>query len=140
MAPFMAIARLVIASVCARVITAALIFAVAAITFALLMTVLYVGAIARPIGRERCRDAKDTACEQNNRTPCCYDISHSFSSRVNTRRQIRCSRKSGQDTGYPLRNLNTSQISRSEDYGLSMVGGKTKCRGQIRAKPILECV
>jgi hypothetical protein len=46
MAPFMAIARLVIACV----IIAALIFAVAAITFALLMTVLHVGAIARPIG------------------------------------------------------------------------------------------
>jgi hypothetical protein len=50
MAPFIAIARLVIASVCACVITAAGIHAVAAITFALLMTVLYVGTIARPIG------------------------------------------------------------------------------------------
>jgi hypothetical protein len=50
MALFIAIARLVIASVCACVITAAGIHAVAAITFALLMTVLYVGTIARPIG------------------------------------------------------------------------------------------
>jgi hypothetical protein len=50
MAPFMAIARLVITSVCTCVIIAALIFAMAAITFALLMTVLHVGAIARPIG------------------------------------------------------------------------------------------
>jgi hypothetical protein len=50
MAPFIAIARLVIASVCTCVITAAGIHAVAAITFALLMTVLYVGTIARPIG------------------------------------------------------------------------------------------
>jgi hypothetical protein len=50
MAPFIAIARLVIASVCACVIAAAGIQAVAAITFALLMTVLYVGTIARPIG------------------------------------------------------------------------------------------
>jgi hypothetical protein len=50
MAPLMAIGRLVIASVCACVITAAGIHAVAKITFALLMTVLYVGAIARPIG------------------------------------------------------------------------------------------
>jgi hypothetical protein len=49
MALFIAIARLVIASVCACVITAAGIHAVAAITFALLMTVLYVGTIARPI-------------------------------------------------------------------------------------------
>ena len=50
MAPLIAIDRLVIASVCACVITAAGIHAVAEITFALLMTVLYVGTIARPIG------------------------------------------------------------------------------------------
>jgi hypothetical protein len=49
-APLMATARLVIASVCACVITAAGIHAVAEITFALLITVLYVGTIARPIG------------------------------------------------------------------------------------------
>jgi hypothetical protein len=78
---------------------------VAEITFALLMTVLYVGTIARPIGREYCCDAKDTTCEQNSRTPFCYDISHSFSFLANARRQIRSSRKSGQDTAYPLRNL-----------------------------------
>jgi hypothetical protein len=36
---------------------------VAEITFALLMTVLYVGTIARPIGREHYSDAKDTTCE-----------------------------------------------------------------------------
>jgi hypothetical protein len=48
-APLMATARLVSASVCACVITAAGIHAVAEITFALLMTVLYVGTIARPI-------------------------------------------------------------------------------------------
>jgi hypothetical protein len=63
MAPFMAIARLVIASVCTCVISAAGIHAVAEITFALLMTVLYVGTIARPIGREHYSDAKDTTCE-----------------------------------------------------------------------------
>jgi len=49
MAPFMAIVRLLVASVHAGA-TIALIYAVAAITFALLITVLYVGAIARPIG------------------------------------------------------------------------------------------
>jgi hypothetical protein len=49
MAPLIAIARLVNAPICACVITAAGIQAVAAITFALLMTVLYVGTIARPI-------------------------------------------------------------------------------------------
>ena len=49
MAPFMAIVRLLVASVHAGA-TIALIYAVAAITFALLMTVLHVGAIARPIG------------------------------------------------------------------------------------------
>jgi predicted CDP-diglyceride synthetase/phosphatidate cytidylyltransferase len=49
MAPFMAIVRLLIASVYAGA-TIALIYAVAAITFALLMTVLHVGTIARPIG------------------------------------------------------------------------------------------
>jgi hypothetical protein len=43
MAPLMAIGRLVIASVCACIITAAGIHAVAKVTFALLMTVLYVG-------------------------------------------------------------------------------------------------
>jgi len=63
MAHLIAIARLVIASVCACVITAAGLQAVAAITFALLITVLYVGTIARPIGREYCCDAKDTTCE-----------------------------------------------------------------------------
>jgi len=79
MAPFMAIVRLLVASVHAGA-TIALIYAVAAITFALLITVLYVGAIARPIGGEHCCDAKDPACEQNNRAPCCYDISHRFPS------------------------------------------------------------
>ena len=59
----MATARLVIASVLACVIIAAGIVAVAAITFALLITVLYVGTIARPIGREYCCNAKDTTCE-----------------------------------------------------------------------------
>jgi uncharacterized membrane protein len=59
----MAIARLVIASVCTCVISATGIHAVAEITFALLMTVLYVGTIARPIGREHYSDAKDTTCE-----------------------------------------------------------------------------
>jgi hypothetical protein len=49
MAPFVAIVRLLIASLFAGA-TIALIVAVAAITFALLMTVLHVGAIARPIG------------------------------------------------------------------------------------------
>jgi predicted CDP-diglyceride synthetase/phosphatidate cytidylyltransferase len=49
MAPFMAIIRLLIASVYAGA-TIAGIHAVAAITFALLMTVLYIGTIARPIG------------------------------------------------------------------------------------------
>jgi hypothetical protein len=49
MAPFIAIVRLLIASVHAGA-TIALIYAVAPITFALLMTVLHVGAIARPIG------------------------------------------------------------------------------------------
>jgi uncharacterized membrane protein len=49
MAPFMAIVRLLIASVYAGA-TITGIHAVAAITFALLMTVLYVGTIARPIG------------------------------------------------------------------------------------------
>jgi len=49
MAPFIAIVRLLVASVHAGA-TIALIYAVAAITFALLMTVLHVGAIARPIG------------------------------------------------------------------------------------------
>jgi predicted CDP-diglyceride synthetase/phosphatidate cytidylyltransferase len=49
MAPFMAIVRLLIASVYAGTTTAGS-HAVAAITFALLMTVLYVGTIARPIG------------------------------------------------------------------------------------------
>jgi uncharacterized membrane protein len=49
MAPFMAIVRLLIASLFAGA-TIAGIQAVAAITFALLMTVLYVGTIARPIG------------------------------------------------------------------------------------------
>ena len=48
MAPFVAIVRLLVASVHAGA-TITLIFAVAAVTFALLMTVLYVGAIARPI-------------------------------------------------------------------------------------------
>jgi hypothetical protein len=104
MAPFMAIVRLLVASVYARA-TIAGIHAVAAITFALLMTVLYVGTIARPIGREYCCDPKHTTCDQNNRTPCCYDISHSFSFLVNACRQIRSSRKSGQDTSYLLRNL-----------------------------------
>ena len=104
MAPLMAIVRLLVASVYARA-TIAGIHAVAAITFALLMTVLYVGTIARPIGREYCCDAKHTTCDQNNRTPCCYDISHSFSFLVNARRQIRSSRKSGPNTDYPLRNL-----------------------------------
>lgn len=139
MAPFMAIVRLLIASVYAGATTAG-IHAVAAITFALLMTVLYVGTIARPIGREYSCDAKDTTCEQNNRTPCCYDISHSFSFLVNARRQIRSSRKSGQDTGYPLRNLILRRYRRFEDYGSAMLGGKTNCRGQIRIKPISKCV
>jgi hypothetical protein len=49
MAPFMAIVCLLIASVHAGA-TIAGSQAVAAITFALLMTVLYVGTIARPIG------------------------------------------------------------------------------------------
>jgi predicted CDP-diglyceride synthetase/phosphatidate cytidylyltransferase len=49
MAPFMAIVRLLIASVYAGA-TIAGIHAVAAITFTLLMTVLHVGAIAWPIG------------------------------------------------------------------------------------------
>jgi len=49
MAPFTAIVRLLVASVYAGA-TIAGIHAVAAITFALLMTVLYVGTIARPIG------------------------------------------------------------------------------------------
>jgi uncharacterized membrane protein len=49
MAPFMAIVRLLVAPVYAGA-TIAGIHAVAAITFALLMTVLYVGTIARPIG------------------------------------------------------------------------------------------
>ena len=49
MAPFVAIVRLLVTSVYAGA-TIALIYAVAAITFALLMTVLHVGAIARPIG------------------------------------------------------------------------------------------
>ena len=48
-APFMAIVRLLVASVYARA-TIAGSHAVATITFALLMTVLYVGTIARPIG------------------------------------------------------------------------------------------
>jgi hypothetical protein len=48
MTPFVAIVRLFIASLHAGA-TIALIFAMAAITFALLMTVLYVGTIARPI-------------------------------------------------------------------------------------------
>ena len=62
-APLMATECLVSASLCACVITAAGIHAVAEITFALLMTVLYVGTIARPIGWEHRCDAKDTACE-----------------------------------------------------------------------------
>jgi hypothetical protein len=49
MAPFMAIVHLLIASVYAGTMTAGS-HAVAAITFALLMTVVYVGTIARPIG------------------------------------------------------------------------------------------
>ena len=49
MAPFIAIVRLLVASVYAGA-TIAGSHAVAAITFALLMTVLYVGTIARPIG------------------------------------------------------------------------------------------
>ena len=49
MAPFMAIVRLLIASVYAGA-TIAGSQAVAAITFALLMTVLHIGTIARPIG------------------------------------------------------------------------------------------
>jgi hypothetical protein len=100
MAPFMAIVRLLIASLFAGA-TIAGVQAVAAITFALLMTVLYIGTIARPIGREYCCDAKHTTSEQNNRAPCCYDISHSFSFLVNARRQIRSSRKSGQNTDFP---------------------------------------
>ncbi len=127
MAPFMAIVRLLIASVYAGA-TIAGIHAVAAITFALLMTVFYVRTIARPIGREYCCDAKHTTCDQNNRTPCCYYISHSFSFLVNARRQTRSSRKSGQDTGYPLRNL-LRGYRRFKDYGSAMFGGKTNCRG-----------
>jgi hypothetical protein len=49
MAPFVAIVRLLIASIHAGA-TIALIQAVAAITFALLITVLHIGTIARPIG------------------------------------------------------------------------------------------
>jgi hypothetical protein len=49
MAPFMTIVRLLIASVYAGA-TIASVHAVAAITFALLITVLYFGTIARPIG------------------------------------------------------------------------------------------
>jgi hypothetical protein len=49
MTPFMAIVRLLIASVYAEA-TIAGIHAVTAITFALLVTVLHVGTIARPIG------------------------------------------------------------------------------------------
>jgi uncharacterized membrane protein len=49
MAPFMAIVRLLVASLFAGA-TIAGIQAVAAITFAPLMAVLYVGTIARPIG------------------------------------------------------------------------------------------
>jgi hypothetical protein len=49
MAVFVAIVRLLIASVYAGA-RIALLYAVAAITFALLITVLHVGAIARPIG------------------------------------------------------------------------------------------
>ena len=82
MAVFVAIVRLLIASVHAGT-TIALIFAVAAITFALLITVLYVGTVARPILREHCSNAKDTTCEQDNGNPCSYDISHSFSFLVN---------------------------------------------------------
>jgi hypothetical protein len=47
MAPFVAIVRLLIASLHAGA-TIALIFTVAAVTFALLMTILNVGTIARP--------------------------------------------------------------------------------------------
>ena len=140
MAPFMAIVRLLIASVYAGATTAG-IHAVAAITFALLMTVLYVGTIARPIGREYCCDAKDTTCEQNNRTPCCYDISHKFSFLVNARRQIRSSRKSGQDTGYPLRNLILPRYRRFEDYGSAMLGGKTiACAQDTRYADFKMCL
>jgi hypothetical protein len=139
MAPFMAIVRLLITSVPAGA-TIALIYAVAAITFALLVTVLHVGAIARPIGREYCCDAKDTASEQNNRSPCCYDISHGFSFLVNARRQIRSSRKSGQDIGYSLGNSIVHKYRRFEDYGSAMVDGKTNCRDQIRVKLISKCV
>ena len=49
MAPFMAIVRLLVASFHAGATTAG-IQTVAAIAFALLMTVLYLGTIARPIG------------------------------------------------------------------------------------------
>jgi uncharacterized membrane protein len=49
MAPFIAIVCLLVASFHAGA-TIAGIQAVAAITFALLMTVLYIGTIARPIG------------------------------------------------------------------------------------------
>jgi hypothetical protein len=48
MTPFMAIVRLLIASLYAGA-TIASVHAVAAITFALLMAILYVGTIARPI-------------------------------------------------------------------------------------------
>ena len=82
MAPFVAIVRLLIASFYAGT-TIAIGHAVAAITFALLITVLYVGAIARPILREHCCDAQHTTCDQNNRTPCSNDISHSFLFLVN---------------------------------------------------------
>ena len=49
MTPFMAIVCLLITSVYAGA-TVTFVHAVAAITFALLVTVLHVGAIARPIG------------------------------------------------------------------------------------------
>jgi hypothetical protein len=82
MTPFVAVVRLLIASLFARA-TIAIGEAVAAITFALLVAVLNVGTIARPILRGHCCNAKDTTCEQDNRSPCSYDISHGFLFLVN---------------------------------------------------------
>ena len=94
MTPFMAIVCLLITSVYAGA-TVTFVHAVAAITFALLMTVLYVGTIARPIGWEHYCGAKDTTCEQDNRHPCSYGIFHSFSFLVNVRGQIRQNQAGG---------------------------------------------
>jgi hypothetical protein len=129
MTPFMAIVRLLIASVYAGA-TIAGIHAVAAITFALLMTVL-------TSEQSRGQSAENTAATPRIPPASKVIALHVFmiffivfpSFLVNAGRQIRPSRKSGRDAGYPFQNSILSRYRRFEDYGSAMLGGKTNCPG-----------